>query len=119
MRVSIWMMLVIRCASRSGSFETMLVGGGVHREVEQLGRPLGVVDAVGELALDGHRLEVAGDLVEHEVGVHAAGRHGHDLGVVLEVEERQALPLPGDPPRTVLDDVLGGLSLEVADEGHG
>jgi hypothetical protein len=105
-RVSIWITLVIRWASRSG-------------EVQQLGGPLGVVDAVGELPLDRHRLEVARDLVEHHVGVDAAGGYGHDLGVMPEVEERQSLALARHPARGVLDDVLGRLSLEITDVQHG
>ncbi len=116
-RVSIWIMLVIRCASRSGSLERCLCVAGSIVKFSSSAARLGFVDSVGELALDGHRLEIAGHLVEHQVGVHAAGRHGHDLGVVLEVEERQALSLADDPPRAVLDDVFGGLSLEVS--GHG
>jgi hypothetical protein len=80
------------------------------------------VDPVSELALDRHRLEVVRDLVEDEGAVHAAvhagRRHGDDLGVVLEVEERQPRSLADELASGVPQDVLGGLTLEIPDVQH-
>lgn len=70
----------------------------VHGVVQKFGRPLGIVNPVGELALDGHSLETAGDLVEDEVGIHAAGRNHDDLGLVLGIEKRQPLAFTGNLP---------------------
>ena len=118
-RVSIWITFVIRCAKRSGSFESVLMSRRVHREIQKRGGAFRVLDAVGELTLNGDRLVVLGHLVEHQVCVDAAGRHDDDLGVVLEVEECQPLPLALDPPGAILDDVFGRLRLEITDVQHG
>ena len=66
--------------------------GRVHGVVQELGRPPGAVNPVGELPLDGDRLKIAGHLVEHQVGVAAAGRHDDDLGLVLEIKNASPCP---------------------------
>jgi hypothetical protein len=59
----------------------------VHGEVQKLRGALGIVNPVGELALQGYRLKVARDLVEQQVGVHACGGNDHNLGIVFQVKK--------------------------------
>ena len=69
----------------------------IHLVVEELGGAPWVGDAVSKLALDGYRLEIARNLVEHKVDIHATRWKCDDLCVVLEVEEGKSWAFPGDP----------------------
>ena len=53
---------------------------GLEREVEHRGGPLRLADTIGDVALDGEGLKVAGDVLEDEGGVPASDRDGDQRG---------------------------------------
>jgi hypothetical protein len=85
-----------------------------EREIEQCRGSARVGDAVGDLALDRHFLEVGGDLRKNEGLVHARGRHHDHRGRRREIPEGQAGALLHGTAISILDDVLRGFSLDEA-----
>jgi hypothetical protein len=96
----------------------MQVAHQVYSVVENLCGAPWFENVVSELALNGYCLEIARNLVEHEVGVHAPGRQYNDLRVVLAAKEDQSGTFPGDPSRAVFDHIFSWLALEISNKRH-
>jgi hypothetical protein len=106
-------------AQLAGVIRAMLARARVDCEIEQLGDRLRFNNPVGDLALQRHRLEIAGGLIEHKRRIDRRYRHQRDRGA--------GPPVPKCPPRTLAGElavgvgqnVFGRLGFEVGDWKHG